>query len=146
MDCRRLHRNASTRKPVLTASPQRAENTIAAYEDHTFALLGSTPSRTSIHKLEVTARMQILLHSKRNAAHLLGISERTLHTMIDTGQLSARRCGTRVLIPQAEIVKFAKCDHRTAAPKAYATDKKCAIVQLERKRRIRRRSDSRDSR
>jgi excisionase family DNA binding protein len=82
-------------------------------------------------------QMQILLHSKRDAARLLGISERTLHTMLDTGQLSARRCGSRVLIPYEEIVKFTKHDHQTTPPRTPGRYRGRRVVGNGQKRRVR---------
>jgi excisionase family DNA binding protein len=51
---------------------------------------------------------QILLHSKRSAAHLIGVSERTIHEMIATKQLRVRRVGRRVLVPTSELTRFAE--------------------------------------
>jgi excisionase family DNA binding protein len=56
--------------------------------------------------------MHVLLHSKKRAAALLGISERGLHALIAGKQLRVRRIGRRVLVPQSELVKFARPDHR----------------------------------
>ena len=50
----------------------------------------------------------VLFHSKANAARLIGISERMLHTLIATKQLRVRRVGRRVLIADEELLKFAK--------------------------------------
>ena len=50
---------------------------------------------------------KILLFSKRNAARILGISERTLHTLISTKQLRVRRVGRRVLIAREALEQFA---------------------------------------
>jgi excisionase family DNA binding protein len=55
-----------------------------------------------------------LLHSKRQAARIIGISERTLHSLIAARQLGRVRVGRRVLIPHAELVRFCENDHPTA--------------------------------
>jgi excisionase family DNA binding protein len=55
--------------------------------------------------------MEILLHSKRESARLIGLSERTLHTLIATKQIRVRRIGRRVLVPHAELLKFSRTDH-----------------------------------
>ena len=55
--------------------------------------------------------MEILLHSKRESARLIGISERTLHTLIATKQLKVRRVGRRVLVPHRELLRFMRTDH-----------------------------------
>jgi len=57
--------------------------------------------------------MEILLHSKRESARLIGLSERTLHTLISTKQIRVRRVGRRVLVPHAELLKFTRTDHST---------------------------------
>jgi excisionase family DNA binding protein len=56
--------------------------------------------------------LPVLLHSKKQAAVILGISERGLHALIATKQLKVRRVGRRVLVPQSELKKFAQVDHR----------------------------------
>ena len=53
---------------------------------------------------------EILFYSKKNAARILGISERTLHTLIRGKQLRVRRIGRRVLIAREVLEHFA---HRT---------------------------------
>jgi excisionase family DNA binding protein len=50
---------------------------------------------------------EILLYSKRNAARVLGISERTLHSLIAEKKLRIRRIGRRVLVTRAALEKFA---------------------------------------
>ena len=53
--------------------------------------------------------MEVLLHSKREAARLIGLSERTLHTLISTKQIRVRRVGKRVLVPPtSKLLKFAQ--------------------------------------
>lgn len=52
--------------------------------------------------------MEILLHSKQESARLIGLSERTVHTLIATKQLKVLRVGRRVLIPHAELLKFTR--------------------------------------
>ena len=50
----------------------------------------------------------VLFHSKAESARLIGVSERTLHTLIAKKQLAVRRIGRRVLISDAELLKFAQ--------------------------------------
>jgi len=57
--------------------------------------------------------MELLLHSKRESARLIGLSERTLHNLIATKQIGVRRVGRRVLIPHTELLKFTRPDHNT---------------------------------
>lgn len=52
-------------------------------------------------------RIARLLYSKREAAILLGISERSLDHLINSHQLRPRRIGKRVLLPYKCLVKFA---------------------------------------
>jgi excisionase family DNA binding protein len=61
--------------------------------------------------------MEILLHSKRESARLIGVSERTLHKLIVTKELEVRRVGRRVLVPHAELLKFIRADHSTREKK-----------------------------
>jgi excisionase family DNA binding protein len=61
--------------------------------------------------------MEILLHSKRESARLIGVSERTLHKLIATKELEVRRVGRRVLVPHAELLKFISADHHTCEKK-----------------------------
>lgn len=50
--------------------------------------------------------MEPILHSKKNAALILGVSERTLHNLISTHQLEVRRIGRRVLISSQALDEF----------------------------------------
>ena len=50
----------------------------------------------------------VLFHSKAESARLIGISERALHALIVNKKLAVRRLGRRVLISDAELLKFAQ--------------------------------------
>ena len=52
-----------------------------------------------------------MLYSRTEAAHQLSISTRTLDYLISQKQLRFRRIGRKVLIPHAEMVRFASGDH-----------------------------------
>ncbi len=52
-----------------------------------------------------------LLLSRRDAAQLLSISQRALDYLVATQRLPARRIGKRVLIPVADLRKYARVDH-----------------------------------
>jgi len=52
-----------------------------------------------------------LLFSRKEAAFSLGLSLRSIAKLLKNGQLKARRCGSKVLIPHSELVKFSKFDH-----------------------------------
>jgi excisionase family DNA binding protein len=55
-----------------------------------------------------------LLHSKREAARILGVSIRTLHSLIAEKQLRTVRIGRRVLVAHAELMRFCERDHQTS--------------------------------
>jgi excisionase family DNA binding protein len=52
-----------------------------------------------------------LLLSRRDAAQLLSISQRALFYLVATRRLPTRRIGKRVLIPVADLWKYARADH-----------------------------------
>lgn len=52
-----------------------------------------------------------LLVSREEAAQLLSISVRGVDYLVAAKRLSARRIGTRVLIPIEDVHKFARSDH-----------------------------------
>lgn len=54
---------------------------------------------------------QRLLVNRRSAAQYLSISQRSLDYLLANGDLSARRIGTRVLIPISELQRYARVDH-----------------------------------
>lgn len=49
--------------------------------------------------------------SRRDAARWLGVSQRTLDSLIYSGKMPSRVIGARRLIPLAELRKFARRDH-----------------------------------
>lgn len=52
-----------------------------------------------------------LLFSRREAAYSLGLSLRSIGILLKSGQLKFRRCGTKVLIPHQELVRFSRSNH-----------------------------------
>jgi excisionase family DNA binding protein len=62
-----------------------------------------------------------LLHSKREAARIIGISLRTIHSLIGKKQLGTVRIGRRVLVPHAELVRFCDINHTTSPTPRAAT-------------------------
>jgi len=52
-----------------------------------------------------------LLVSREEAAQLLSISQRGLDYLVASKRLPTRRIGGRVLIPTADLRKYACCDH-----------------------------------
>jgi excisionase family DNA binding protein len=56
-----------------------------------------------------------LLLSREEAAEALSISVRSLDYLIAEKKLPTRRIGSRVLIPAADLRRFARCDHPAKA-------------------------------
>lgn len=55
-----------------------------------------------------------LLHTKIEAAAMLGVCPRTIENRIVMKELPVRRIGRRVLIPRAALLNYAKPNHRKA--------------------------------
>ncbi len=53
-----------------------------------------------------------LLYAVPQAAAVLGMSESMVWFYIKTRELRTRRVGVRVLVPRAELVRFANKDHK----------------------------------
>ncbi|MGH9508973.1 MAG: helix-turn-helix domain-containing protein [Terriglobales bacterium] len=64
-------------------------------------------------KIALCFRSEKLLLSKREAAHLLSVSSRTIDYLIARQQLPIRRIGRRTLIPKRALELFARRDHLT---------------------------------
>lgn len=52
-----------------------------------------------------------LLYDRKEAARQLSISVRSLDYLIGQQKLSTRRLGKKVLVPHAELVRFAAANH-----------------------------------
>jgi excisionase family DNA binding protein len=61
--------------------------------------------------LGVIMQMDGLLYSRKAAAEALSISIRSLDYLLSEKKFRTRRIGRKVLIPRAELVKFAQSDH-----------------------------------
>lgn len=59
-----------------------------------------------------------ILCSKRDAASALGISVRTLETLIAVKELKSVRIGRRRMVPRVELERFARRDHATRSTAA----------------------------
>jgi hypothetical protein len=57
------------------------------------------------------AKVQKLLYDRRSAAFALSISVRSLDYFIANKKLSTRRIGKKVMVPAAELRRFAASDH-----------------------------------
>lgn len=65
-----------------------------------------------------------LLYPQAEAAVLLGVSLRTVVSLIASGELKTRLVGARRLIPGDELRRFASVDHPLPAAEPAATPKK----------------------
>jgi excisionase family DNA binding protein len=52
-----------------------------------------------------------LLYDRKEAARQLSISIRSIAYILSRGELSTRRIGNKVLIPHAELVRYARSHH-----------------------------------
>jgi excisionase family DNA binding protein len=55
-----------------------------------------------------------LLFTRKEAGYSLGLSLRSISTLLKNGTLKFRKVGTRTLIPHQELVRFSKTDHDLA--------------------------------
>ncbi len=56
---------------------------------------------------------ELIALSKQEAAHMLGVSLRTIDRLIALKELQVRRLGRRVLIPRTALENFMHKDHPT---------------------------------
>ncbi len=70
----------------------------------------STPGKKPPVRAEAPSTQRLLV-GRREAAALLSISPRALDYLLSNKQLSARRIGSRVLIPMIELLRFSESDH-----------------------------------
>jgi len=61
-----------------------------------------------------------ILLRRRDAADALGISVRGLDYLISEGKIRVRRLGKRVLVPRAELERFAAKDQGSIVPEVGA--------------------------
>lgn len=57
--------------------------------------------------------MEPLLLSKRDTAHVLGVSIRTVDHLFASKELPFRRIGRRILVSRQALEQFARRDHPT---------------------------------
>lgn len=72
--------------------------------------ISSQPGEQSRQADEQSGRERLLI-GRQEAARMLSISERAIDYLVANRQLSARRIGTRVLIPLSDLQRFARADH-----------------------------------
>jgi excisionase family DNA binding protein len=70
----------------------------------------STAQKKSAARVIISPDARLLV-SREEAAQLLSISQRGLDYLIANRQLPTRRIGGRVLIPVADLRKYARGDH-----------------------------------
>ena len=63
-----------------------------------------------------------ILVSRKDASRLLGISVRTLDTLVVHREIRVRHIGRRILFERREINRFAGRDHKTGATTNADTD------------------------
>ena len=61
------------------------------------------PRKASLTSLPMTDRLAV---SKKEAAAMLGVSERSLNNWVRQGKLTARKAGTRLLFPVKSLQNF----------------------------------------
>jgi excisionase family DNA binding protein len=61
------------------------------------------------------------------AAAWLGISRTQVYRIIKSGELRARRCGTRLLVPRKALNEYLDCDARPNATNGGPTTKPAAV-------------------
>jgi len=63
-----------------------------------------------------------LLYARRDVAHALSISLRSVDHLIANGQIKTRKLGNRVMVSDAELRRFADTDHDTLTSTQPSTD------------------------
>jgi excisionase family DNA binding protein len=59
-----------------------------------------------------TSSPQKFLYTRHETAKAIGVSLRSVDHLLANKQLAFRRVGKKVLIPTAELARFARADHR----------------------------------
>jgi excisionase family DNA binding protein len=60
--------------------------------------------------------------SRKDAAIALGVSLRTLDSLLASGELRGRRIGRRIVIPKVTLEAFLRRDHPTSPTKEVGND------------------------
>lgn len=68
-------------------------------------------SQSTAHKKPPVRAGEKFLLSREDAAQVLSISQRALDYLVATRRLPFKRIGGRVLIPVADLRKYARADH-----------------------------------
>lgn len=76
-----------------------------------YQVLDITKTSARMQAIEREPQMEVLLLDKKQTAALLGVSARTVHSLIRLGRLKAKRIGRRVLVAREEVERFARRDH-----------------------------------
>jgi excisionase family DNA binding protein len=94
-------------------NPQRHPHLDHGYAVTSYSSQGQTAERVLVHvdtELDGCIGDKLLV-SREEAAQLLSISQRGLDYLVASKRLPTRRIGGRVLIPVADLRKYACCDH-----------------------------------
>ena len=71
----------------------------------------SMPLPGVIEELSACADVAKMLYTRKESAFALGVSVRSVDWLIARKELAPRRLGKRVLVPAAELEKYAARDH-----------------------------------
>jgi excisionase family DNA binding protein len=80
--------------------------------------LHRTAARSIYKDMNRTGLRDVLAVDVVEAARRLGLSPRTVATLVAAGKLESRRVGRRRLIPIGSLKEFLKQDHATSRKKA----------------------------
>lgn len=82
------------------------------------SLARNIPTFNLVLNPTVPQHIEKLLYDRRSAAAALSISIRSLDYLLARGEFRTRRIGKKVLIPRAELTRFAAADHFDIRPQA----------------------------
>ncbi len=66
----------------------------------------------ALPKKASSAPLSKLLYSRKEVAHLLNLSIRSVDLILSAGQMKVRRIGRRLLVPADSVAQYANRDHR----------------------------------
>jgi excisionase family DNA binding protein len=75
--------------------------------------------------MEVDMEEQVLAVNMREAARRLGVSARTVATLVARNELRSRKVGRRRVIPVAALERFLTIDHLTGKRRAKSNGTEC---------------------
>lgn len=69
------------------------------------------PAIIDIDAAAVSPDTPKLMFTRKEASYSLGLSLRSISTLLKNGKLKYRKVGTKTLIPHESLVRFSKSDH-----------------------------------